>query len=164
MGRSRKQIAFDIDTAMLKVYYPSKSWNNAYEDIKRYMKSKGFEWKQGSVYISRSPLPEQAVAKIMKELANKHTWLNMCMRDCTVSSIGRTFNLNYIFNKDLAKQEVLEKNIDNKKEEKEKKNIKSERVSIFDTMKKIESIKSEKANTNRNESLKKDKNKSNKER
>lgn len=162
MGRSRKQIAFDIDTTMLKVYYPSKSWNNAYEDIKRYMKSKGFEWQQGSVYISRSPLPEQEVAKIMKELVNKHTWLNMCMRDCTVSSIGRTFNLNYIFNKNLDKQEVLKKNIDNKKEEKENKNIKRERTSIFDTMKKIENIKSENAN-NRNESLKKDKS-NNKER
>ena len=37
MAETRKQIAFDLDTKALETYYPSESWNNAYEVIKRHM-------------------------------------------------------------------------------------------------------------------------------
>ena len=42
MAETRKQIAFDLDTKALETYYPSESWNNAYEVIKRHMLKNGF--------------------------------------------------------------------------------------------------------------------------
>lgn len=33
----RKQIAFDLDTKALEKYYPTDSWQNAYEIIKRHL-------------------------------------------------------------------------------------------------------------------------------
>lgn len=56
MDNSRKQIAFDLDTKALEKYYPAKSWNNAYEVIKKHMTNNGFEWLQGSVYVSKEPM------------------------------------------------------------------------------------------------------------
>ena len=43
MDNSKKQIAFDLDTKALEKYYPTKSWNNAYEVIKKHMTNNGFE-------------------------------------------------------------------------------------------------------------------------
>lgn len=37
MAGIRKQIAFDLDTKALEKYYPSDSWQNAYDIIKRHM-------------------------------------------------------------------------------------------------------------------------------
>lgn len=54
MNYGRKQISFDLDTNALKLYYPSPSYNNAYEVIKRHMLKNGFYWLQGSVYISKN--------------------------------------------------------------------------------------------------------------
>jgi virulence-associated protein VapD len=31
MAAGRKQVAFDLDTDALRKYYPSESWNNAYD-------------------------------------------------------------------------------------------------------------------------------------
>lgn len=43
MANSRKQITFDLDTKILEKYYPTKSWQNAYEVIKKHMINNGFE-------------------------------------------------------------------------------------------------------------------------
>jgi len=47
MAAGRKQVAFDLDTKALEIYYPTGSWNNAYDVIKRHMQSNGFSWQQG---------------------------------------------------------------------------------------------------------------------
>jgi virulence-associated protein VapD len=61
MATTRKQVAFDLDSNALKAYYPSEHWQSAYEKIKQHMLKAGFEWQQGSVYISKAamtaPLP-----------------------------------------------------------------------------------------------------------
>lgn len=46
MATTRKQIAFDLDTNALKMYYPAYSWNNAYEVIKSI-------WLEMDLYGSR---------------------------------------------------------------------------------------------------------------
>ena len=65
MAIGRKQIAFDLDTASLKKYYPNKSWENAYNDIKRHMKNNGFEWQQGSVYVSKKSMESVSIAMVL---------------------------------------------------------------------------------------------------
>lgn len=99
MPNTRKQIAFDLDTHALKIYYPSESWNNAYEVIRRHMTANGFIWLQGSVYNSAEPLPSYRVAQILGELIEKNPWLNLCMRDCRETNIGKEHNKSHIFDK-----------------------------------------------------------------
>lgn len=100
MGNTRKQIAFDLDTGALKIYYPSESWNNAYEVIRNHMTANGFRWLQGSVYVSEKTMPSYKVARILDELIAKNPWLNVCMRDCREANIGKEHNKNHIFNKE----------------------------------------------------------------
>lgn len=100
MANGRKQVTFDLDTGALKTYYPSESWNNAYDVIKRHMTNSGFDWLQGSVYVSRKPITSAEVTDILDELVFKNPWINVCMRDCRETNIGREHNKNHIFNKE----------------------------------------------------------------
>lgn len=99
MTNSRKQIAFDLDTKALEIYYPSESWNNAYEIIKRHMIKNGFDWIQGSVYTSREAMSSVRTTRILRKLIKQNPWLNLCMRDCRETNIGREHSKNYIFDK-----------------------------------------------------------------
>ena len=67
MADTRKQIAFDLDTNALKVYYPSESWNNAYDIIRNHMTANGFRWLQGSVYVSDMPMKSYRVTRILDD-------------------------------------------------------------------------------------------------
>ena len=100
MDNSRKQIAFDLDTKALEKYYPTKSWNNAYEVIKKHMTNNGFEWLQGSVYVSKEPMEPTTVTLILTLLVKQNPWLNLCMRDCRETNIGKEHSKNHIFDKD----------------------------------------------------------------
>lgn len=71
MAGSRKQVAFDPDTKALEKYYPTPSWNNAYDVIKRYMLRNGFSWLQGSVYVSDRPMSSTKVTRILKVLVKR---------------------------------------------------------------------------------------------
>ena len=99
MPKSRKVITFDLDTQAMKQYYPSNSWNNGYDVIKKHMKQNGFNWQQGSVYISEKPMTHGQVQSIIREFIKKHPWINKCMRDCKEANIGRGHDLNYFFDK-----------------------------------------------------------------
>lgn len=99
MAAGRKQVAFDLDTDALKTYYPSESWNNAYDVIRRHMANHGFNWLQGSVYVSQKPITSAEVTNILDELVSKNPWLNVCMRDCRETNIGREHSKNHVFDK-----------------------------------------------------------------
>lgn len=100
MSESRKQISFDLDTSRLKVYYPKEKWQNAYYDVRSFMQKNGFQWQQGSVYISKSRLSIQNTSKLLGTLVETYPWLNVCMRDCVVTNIGRSHSQNYLFDRD----------------------------------------------------------------
>lgn len=111
MAKGRKQITFDLDAKALKIYYPSESWNNAYEIIKRYMANNGFSWLQGSVYVSNQPITTTEVTHILDELVVKNPWLNLCMRDCRETNIGKEHDKSHVFDKkaDIPTREELNK-------------------------------------------------------
>lgn len=96
---TRKQIAFDLDTRALSLYYPTEHWREAYRIIKKYMLANGFRWLQGSVYESVKPMNYFHVTRALKYLIHSYPWINLCMRDCRVSHIGRQYNLNSLFDK-----------------------------------------------------------------
>lgn len=68
MAVSKKQVAFDLDTKALKIYYPAESLNNAYDVIKRHIENSGFKWLQGSVYVSEKPMSSVKVTDTLNTL------------------------------------------------------------------------------------------------
>lgn len=99
MAGFRKQIAFDLDTKALREYYPGENWRNSYEIIKRHMTRSGFLWLQGSVYVSKNMMSTGKVTRILRKLVKVNPWLNLCMRDCRETNIGKEHSKNHIFDK-----------------------------------------------------------------
>ena len=80
-------IAFDMYTERLREHYGA-SFNNAYNEIERILKEKGFEWKQGSLYTSR---PDQtgsirAVYSAISTLKDT-PWFKLSVKDIRVFKI-----------------------------------------------------------------------------
>ncbi|MCI9082152.1 MAG: hypothetical protein HFI70_07585 [Lachnospiraceae bacterium] len=99
MTGTRKQITFDLDAKALQKHYPGESWNNVYDIIKRHMLKNGFKWLQGSVYVSEYVLTTGKVTRILRGLVKKNPWLNLCVRDCRETNIGKDHSKNHIFDK-----------------------------------------------------------------
>jgi len=99
MAETRKQIAFDLDTKALEIYYPGDSWRNSYDIIKKHMTKNSFEWLQGSVYVSTKTMSSAQTARILGALVKNNPWLNLCMRDCRETNIGKEHSKNYMFDK-----------------------------------------------------------------
>ncbi|EHL19162.1 hypothetical protein HMPREF9628_01719 [Peptoanaerobacter stomatis] len=101
MANSFKQIAFDLDTKSLKIYYLKNNWRKAYEDIKGFMYKNSFAWIQGSVYTSKRNMSNSNIRNIIRGLQIKFPYLNKCVRDIVVTNIGKTYKLNNLFDKDM---------------------------------------------------------------
>jgi virulence-associated protein VapD len=73
-------IAFDLEIAKLKIHY-GESHNNAYFEIREELKTLGFEWTQGSVYLSGDNTNNLAqVYKAINRLS-KIEWFKESVRD-----------------------------------------------------------------------------------
>ena len=124
MKGTRKEIAFDLDTKQLQKYYPGQDWRKAYADIKKYMLKNGFSWRQGSVYVSDGLWTNPEITDYLDQLASNRPWLNVCMRDCTVTNVGRIHDQTYLFSKErllqkLEKSEAKDVKAAEKEEEEE---------------------------------------------
>ena len=73
-------IAFDLLIGDLKEHY-GEPYNNAYFEIKEVLKSVGFEWTQGRVYISAST--ENNLTQVYKaiNILSKIDWFKKSVRD-----------------------------------------------------------------------------------
>ena len=73
-------IAFDLTIDDLKLHY-GDPYNNAYFEIKDVLKKAGFEWTQGSVYLSIST--ESNLANVYRAInsLSKITWFKKSVRD-----------------------------------------------------------------------------------
>lgn len=114
MKETRKLVIFDLDTNLLKIYYPKKNWNYAYEDIKLHMKKNSFEWIQGSSYVSKEPMSSIRLGNIIKDLIKKNQWLHLCMRDCKETEVGRMYQKNDLFNKNIkleTREELIQRKV-----------------------------------------------------
>lgn len=119
MANGKKEIAFDLDTKMLQRYYPGRDWRAAYKDIRRFMSENDFEWRQGSVYVSQKSKTFFDVNNMLDDLSFQQPWLSLCVRDCTVTNVGRMHDQTYLFSKERLLQK-LEKGKDVKAKTSEK--------------------------------------------
>ena len=72
-------IAFDLTIDVLKKEY-GESYGNAYSEIKSEMDKVGFEWTQGSVYLSKETAGLTAVYKAINRLSSID-WFKKSVRD-----------------------------------------------------------------------------------
>ena len=121
--RTRQAINFDLDVNNLKIHYKNNSYTNAYDDIKRFLLSNGFEHRQGSGYVSIKPINRIDTMDVIRSLSHKYDWFPKCVNKCDVTSVGREYDaLDYLgITKGLGyesenSEKFLEQNLDSKTE------------------------------------------------
>jgi len=86
-------IVFDLDTETLKNVYPNDSWNNAYADVRNYLKSRGFTWMQGSTYFGDDSVDAVRCVRVVQKLAAKYPWFKPAVRDIRMLRIEENNDL-----------------------------------------------------------------------
>lgn len=73
-------IAFDLKVDDLRKYY-GEPYNSAYDEVRRELEDLGFEWTQGSVYMSTNEKDSlTSVYKAINKLS-KIDWFKKSVRD-----------------------------------------------------------------------------------
>ena len=86
-------IVFDFDSDMLRQLYPSPSWNNAYTDVRNYLSTRGFEWKQGSAYFGDDTVDAVRCVRVVQRMARKYPWFTPSVRDLRMLRIEENNDL-----------------------------------------------------------------------
>ncbi len=127
MGRSRKQITFDLSQEALRQHYPHKEtaqdpqfFKRAYKDIQRFMDANGFERRQYSVYVSTEALTALDVAVLTQRMAEQLPWLRQCVKDITATNIGARHSLLGLLRSDAPPVELLPPSVSNEQQRKRK--------------------------------------------
>jgi virulence-associated protein VapD len=94
-GRSGRMyaIVFDFDTDMLRQLYPSPSWNNPYTDVRNYLSTRGFEWKQGGAYFGDDTVDAVRCVRVVQRMAKKYPWFTPSVRDLRMLRIEENNDL-----------------------------------------------------------------------
>ena len=88
----RKAVNFDLNDNLLKKYYPSKSYKNAWRDIKMYLINNQFEHRQYSGYVSNSGMSMAEAGNIIGKMARKWYWLNKSVMQFDVTNVGEEYS------------------------------------------------------------------------
>jgi virulence-associated protein VapD len=86
-------IVFDFDTELLKQLYPNSSWNNAYTDVRNYLTTRGFEWKQGSAYFGDETVDAVRCVRVVQRMSKKFAWFAPAVRDIRMLRIEENNDL-----------------------------------------------------------------------
>ena len=84
MLKSMYAIAFDFDTAALKVNYPGPSFNNAYGEVRSFLAGKGFSHQQGSVYYGDGSVTQVTAILAVVELSKAYPYLKASIADIRI--------------------------------------------------------------------------------
>lgn len=93
MAKAHKTINFDLDTKLLEQEHPKKDATVAYKEIGKFFKKHGFEHRQGSGYISKKPMFDTDVKKLVIQMHHKFPWLDKCIKKMDLTSIEDIFDL-----------------------------------------------------------------------
>ena len=80
-GGAMYAISFDLDTKVLEVSYPNPSWQNAYADIGRFLRGRGFDRQQGSVYFGDDSVDVVRCQTAVQEMTVEFDWFAPAVRD-----------------------------------------------------------------------------------
>ena len=88
----RKAVNFDLNDNLLKKYYLSKSYKNAWRDIKMYLINNQFGHRQYSGYVSNSAMSMAEAGNIIGKMARKWYWLNKSVMQFDVTNVGEEYS------------------------------------------------------------------------
>ncbi len=74
-------IIFDLDTNSLKDVYGGPSWNNAYTDVRNFLKKRGFDWQQGSTYFGDDTVDAVSCVLTIQDMTAEFDWFASAVRD-----------------------------------------------------------------------------------
>ena len=80
-SRSMYAISFDLDTDTLKKSYHNASWQNAYNDIAKFLRENGFDRQQGSVYFGNDDIDTVKCQTTVQKLTLTYDWFAPAVRD-----------------------------------------------------------------------------------
>ena len=92
----RKRICavnFDFSADNLRAYYPNRSITQAYDDVKRFLTSNGFEHRQGSGYISVVALSGSEFNRIISRMFANYPWMLKTLKTADVTIVEDEFDL-----------------------------------------------------------------------
>ncbi|BAM12544.1 virulence associated protein D [Helicobacter cinaedi PAGU611] len=92
--KNRKALNFDLSTNELKKHFNSTA--EAYSQIKIFMIENGFEHRQYSGYISKEPMNEREITKLVRKLNKQLSWLSTCVLNFDVTDIGEQHDLTHL--------------------------------------------------------------------
>lgn len=74
-------ITFNLDTDTLKKSYHNDSWQNAYNDIGKFLRERGFDRQQGSVYFGEETVDTVSCQTAVQRLTLAYEWFAPSVRD-----------------------------------------------------------------------------------
>lgn len=80
-GGSMYAIVFDLDQQMLNDLYHGNTPSNAYNDIRKFLTQRGFEWKQGSTYFGDDSIDAIKCVMVVQKLARQYDWFTPAVKD-----------------------------------------------------------------------------------
>ena len=80
-SRSMYAITVDLDTDTLKKSYHNDSWQNAYNDIAKFLRRQGFDRQQGSVYFGNDDVDTVKCQTAVQRLTLEYDWFAPSVRD-----------------------------------------------------------------------------------
>ncbi len=80
-------IAFDMDTKKLESHFGA-SYTNKYSEIKTFLETEGFRWKQGSLYYGDKETTTMGTPfLVVRKLSRQMPWFKACVKDIRVLKI-----------------------------------------------------------------------------
>ena len=86
-------IVFDLDTKTLESVYPNDSWRNAYQDVRKVLQAKGFDWQQGSTYFGNENVDAVSCVLAVQALKREFKWFAAAVRDIRMLRIEENNDL-----------------------------------------------------------------------
>ena len=75
-------IAFDLKVSDLETYYPGNSYQNAYEEVGKFLQAKGFTRQQESVYFGDiDKIDAVKCVMAVNALSQQLPWFKQCVTD-----------------------------------------------------------------------------------
>lgn len=74
-------ISFDLDTDTLRKSYHNPSWQNAYNDIAKFLRAQGFDRQQGSVYFGDETIDSVRCQTAVQRLTLEYDWFAPAVTD-----------------------------------------------------------------------------------
>ena len=85
-------ITCDLDIESLRKNYPT-AYNNAYKDIRDFLKENGFSWQQGSVYFGDKEIDAVKCVLVVQKLSKTFEWFKNSVRDIRMLRIEENNDL-----------------------------------------------------------------------